>query len=124
RSDPQRPEYLNGLGALLYRAGRYDEALRRLQEAAGVPQHAFWNVDGRGAGGRVYNALFQAMAYARLGHTAETRGSLGQAVQWFEEFQRQSEPAGGDAPAVPLPWWQKLEFQLLRREAEALMDGA
>ncbi len=43
QSDPKSAMYLNTLGAVLYRAGRFDEALARLSEADGsAPNRLRW----------------------------------------------------------------------------------
>ena len=91
---------LNTLGALLYRAGRYREAVGRLEEGL------------RAAKGQAVaqDWLFLAMAHHRLGEEAEARRSLARLAK--------DEPAGGASP------WVKLEVELLRREAEALVGGA
>ncbi len=84
---------LNTLGALLYRAGRYKEAIARLTE-------------GVAAGGKAtdYDWAFLAMAQQRLGATAE-------AHKLFAKMA----PA---TPAAPFSW-RGLELELLRREAAA-----
>src|SRR5262249_55980155 len=60
---PDSADALETLGAALYRAGRYADAVRRLEEAAKL----------RGAGGGEGTHLFLAMAHARLGHAEEAR---------------------------------------------------
>jgi WD40 repeat protein/tetratricopeptide (TPR) repeat protein len=82
------------LGALLYRAGQYDEALRRLTQA----------VAKGGQGGSVWDRLFLAMAHQRLGHAEEAQKWLKQAVA-----------------ATSRSWPDPQEVQLLRREAEELL---
>ena len=54
---------LNTLGAILYRAGRFEEAVRQLERSVEV----------HGAGGTPYDALFLAMAHHQLGHADEAR---------------------------------------------------
>jgi WD40 repeat protein len=94
--------YLNTLGAALYRAGRFAEAVRRLEEA----------IQAQGKGGMVEDWLFLALAHQRLGHTSDAR-------QWLDKAIR----ARGDA-AGPVAWAVRLERQFLRAEAEALCQGA
>jgi tetratricopeptide (TPR) repeat protein len=69
-TESQKRNYLNTLGAALYRAGRYDEAIRRLEEAIqarpggqGIP--ADWSL--------------LAMAHHRLGHREFAR-------RWLERL--------------------------------------
>jgi tetratricopeptide (TPR) repeat protein len=86
------------LGALLYRAGQYKEAVTDLNEA--VKQNA--------RGGTWADSLFLAMAHHRLGQTDEARKWLDRAVQVLEK----------DPPA---DWGQRIQQQILRREAEELL---
>jgi WD40 repeat protein/tetratricopeptide (TPR) repeat protein len=93
-----KANFLDTLGAALYRAGRCDEAIRRLEEAiharsgAGVPQD--WG--------------FLAMAHHRLGHRDEAR-------RWLERLRNQQPSADSTR------FWDELEVRLLRSEAEALV---
>jgi tetratricopeptide (TPR) repeat protein len=116
-SAPKDYHYLNTLGAALYRAGRYEEAVRRLGEAATAYKRDF--------GFRqplVYNWFFLAMAHHRLGQAEEARKRLDQAVKWVEQA---GEEKGKDAAiTLPMPWNRRLTLQLLRREAETLIHGA
>ena len=92
----QNHSILNTLGAALYRAGRFEDAIHRLEDGirlrigASVPQD--W--------------AFLAMAHHRLGHRDEAR-------RWLDRFRdRQPEP-----DAI----WDELEIRLLRSEAEAVI---
>jgi tetratricopeptide (TPR) repeat protein len=93
-----KAQVLNTLGAALYRAGRFDEAIRRLREGiqlrdgTSVPQD--W--------------AFLAMAYFRLGDRDEAR-------RWLDRFR------GYPPDADPAKFWDELEIRLLRSEAEALI---
>jgi Flp pilus assembly protein TadD len=90
------PNLLNTLGALLYRAGRFGEAVRRLDES----------IARRDKVGTVQDFLFLAMAHQRLGNGEEAR-------KWLDKSLRAlQQDAGGS-------WEQRLELALLRREAEA-----
>ena len=94
----QKAAYLNTLGAALYRAGRFADAVRRLDEGirskSGVSRETDW--------------AFLAMAHHRLGHHEEARRWLGQ----FRDFR----PKG-----TPEAFWQDLAIRLLRNEAEAVI---
>jgi tetratricopeptide (TPR) repeat protein len=65
-----RPAVKNTLGAALYRAGRYDEAVEKLTAAAkAIPPN-----------GTPWDWVFLAMAHHRLGHRHEARVCLGRAA--------------------------------------------
>jgi tetratricopeptide (TPR) repeat protein len=90
--------FRNTLGAALYRAGLYDEAIRRLEEG----------IQARGGMSLPQDWAFLAMAHHRLGHLDEAR-------RWLEKFQ--------DRPPVAdsADFWNELEVRLLRSEAEAVI---
>jgi WD40 repeat protein/tetratricopeptide (TPR) repeat protein len=89
------------VGIALYRAGRFEEAVRRLDIGIAAT--------GPYAVGSDY--LFLAMAHQRLGHRREARQQLDQAAQWIADEDQ----------GPPLSWDQRLLDHLLRREAEALI---
>jgi len=111
------------LGTAHYRAGQYDDAVRRLEEAVAVqPQ---WPISQLS-----YPVL--AMAHHRLGHEAKARQAIGEAARilhrWTQErYIGHGEDwvthRGGDA-VWPAPWWDYLECQIFYREAKLLIDGA
>jgi tetratricopeptide (TPR) repeat protein len=94
----QKATILNTLGAALYRARRFAEAVRHLEEAIqkreGVSIEADW--------------VFLAMAHHRLGHHDEAR-------HWLDRFRDRRPRLAPDA------FWEELEIQLLRAEAEAVV---
>jgi WD40 repeat protein/tetratricopeptide (TPR) repeat protein len=83
-------------GALLYRAGRFEEALRELERAVK-------------RGGTPWDPLFLAMCHHRLGHRKE-------ANQWLARFRL-------DGHGYDTRWDGQLELWLLHREAEALLKS-
>jgi WD40 repeat protein len=103
--------YHNTLGAALYRAGDFKGSIERLKKAI--------EVDSKG--GSYYTWIFLAMAHHRLGQVDEAQKWLDQAVQWFEfDTVRQEKSENPGAPWRT--WEQRLEIQLLRQEAEALLQ--
>jgi tetratricopeptide (TPR) repeat protein len=113
-AQPKNVAYLNWVGAALYRAGRFEEALRRLNEA-----DALYKPADEQQSALAFNRLFLAMAHHRLGHVEEAKKWHAKAVRGIEqELQKTTkEPAA----ARPLPWNRRLTLQLLRREAEELL---
>jgi tetratricopeptide (TPR) repeat protein len=99
----QEANLLNTLGAAHYRAGDAASAAARLDEAIRV----------RDRSGMWADWLFLAMAHHRLGHIQEARDFFDRAMRWWTEEHR----GGADC----LNWSEHLEFQLIRREAEALL---
>jgi WD40 repeat protein/tetratricopeptide (TPR) repeat protein len=101
-SDPKQYNYLNTVAAVLCRAGKYEAAVERFGEA----------LKAHGKGGTAWDWLLLAVAHHHLGHTAEARQWLEKAVAWIDA---ESKP--------PLAWNDRLELQLLRREAEGLIHA-
>jgi Flp pilus assembly protein TadD len=97
-SQAQKPMYLNTLGAALYRAGRFHEAISCLEEgirlSAGVSSVQDWT--------------FLALAHHRLSHDVE-------AHSWLERI-RTYRPKERTQDA-----WIELEIHLLRGEAESVI---
>jgi tetratricopeptide (TPR) repeat protein len=93
-----KPNVLNTLGAALYRAGRYDQAIGRLEEA----------IQARG-GEHPGDWPFLAMAHHRLGHRDKAR-------RWLDRL-RQYQPSIMD----PARFWDDLLVRQLRSEAEAVI---
>jgi serine/threonine protein kinase/Flp pilus assembly protein TadD len=96
-------------GAALYRAGKYDEAVRCFETAAKTYRPRAWNW------------CFLAMAHHRLGHAGQARRCLAQATQWIDQANHEelddltgNRTAWGD-------WHEQVYFPLLLREAEKLL---
>jgi eukaryotic-like serine/threonine-protein kinase len=88
---------LNTLGAALVRAGRFEEAIRRIDEGIRLRRDEDVPLDW----------VFLAMSHFRLGHIDEARRYLAKlALSESEDF------------------WSELEVRLLHREAEALIVPA
>ena len=84
---------LNTLGAALYRAGRFEESIRRLEES----------IAGRNGESQPQDWVFLALAHHRLGHGAEAR-------RWLDRF-RAYRPI-----EKPYAFWSEQEIRLLRRK--------
>jgi tetratricopeptide (TPR) repeat protein len=107
-AQPDSHQFINTLGAILYRAGRSGESIERLteldrrREAAGPDQSS-----------PAYTWYFLAMAHQKAGNAKQAREYLNKANQSMdEEFT--------DAKAPP-PWERRATLELLRKEAEALL---
>jgi hypothetical protein len=110
-TSPRNWPYLHALGAARYRAGRLEAAIEALDNAGKA--HA--------NGGNALDWLFLAMANHRLGHGEEARRWLAKAVQWLE----QATQGRVKDPYVPTPlaWDYRLQLEVLRLEAETLLQG-
>jgi serine/threonine protein kinase len=106
QNNPNSDQYGNTLGAVLYRAGRFREAIERLE---GIGKASKAKPPGISL---AYPRFFLAMAHHRLGHVKESHQWLDRAVQ-----RTQQEMAKPDA----VPWNRSLTLRLLRREAEAMV---
>src|SRR5262249_8842129 len=96
------------VGAVLFRVGRLEEALKRFDRAHKVFEPRAWDW------------LFLAMIHSGLGQTSEARRSLEQAEQWIAEADKA--PSGtekGGARWANLT--EKMTVLLLRREALAVV---
>jgi serine/threonine protein kinase/predicted Zn-dependent protease len=115
---PGSAYYLYLLGIAQYRAGKYEEAVRRLRESL--------------TAGMVLPDPVLAMAHHRLGQTAQARQALeaaGRALdQWTRERYEKEEAFWinhrGATAFWPVAWWDWVEFQTYYREAKLQIDGA
>jgi tetratricopeptide (TPR) repeat protein len=98
-ADPRSAADLRRLAVLLYRAGRFDAALKRVQAELAL----------RGPDRDPCDRLLLAMLQHRLGHGAEARKAL--------------DEAGREKPKE-VTWQRRAEYEVLRREAEGLLKGA
>lgn len=99
--NPGSYNLLNTLGCALYRAGRYDAAIQRLNEAIRV----------QGKDGAPIDWIFLAMAHHKLGKKAEAGKWLAKAAAGITEAEKDAK----------LPWSTLLESQLLLQEATRLI---
>jgi tetratricopeptide (TPR) repeat protein len=94
----QRHLFLNTLGAVLYRAGRYRDAVSRLKEGIAAQPDSRSPED----------YVFLAMACEKLGRHAD-------AVGWLAKVPTRS------AASTAQEFWNVTELELLRNEAVALV---
>src|SRR6056297_2561222 len=98
--EPTDRQYLNGLGAILMRAGQYDEAQKQLEKAIEAGTN-----DNTSLG---YIHYFLAMTRHALGDTQEAQARLSKANEIAESEL-------SDSPS----WNRRLTLELLRKEAES-----
>jgi WD40 repeat protein/tetratricopeptide (TPR) repeat protein len=100
---------LNTLGCILYRAGKYEEAVHRLEESIRL----------HGGGGVPADWLFLAMAHHRLGHGDQAKQCLARGTALIKAAQEEKPRFA--AHLYRLSWAQRQEMLLFRREAEAVL---
>jgi tetratricopeptide (TPR) repeat protein len=107
---PKKAWYLHTLALAHYRAEQLDQAVRRAEQS--LNDDPSWPA-------HVVDWLVLAMAHQRLGHPADAHLWLDRARQWMDR-ERNKYPKG--APVIwPVPSWSdRLEIELLNREAEQL----
>ncbi len=103
KSEPENQQYNNGLGAILMRAGEYAVAKQQLEEVLGMQVDADTST--------TYTRYFLAMTEHELGNSAAAEQQLRQANATAE-----TELAGDPA------WNRRLTIELLRKEANGLID--
>jgi tetratricopeptide (TPR) repeat protein len=123
-TNPRVGWFVHVLGAALYRASEYEEAIGLLEESLTVDPH--WNA-------RAINYPFLAMAYHRLGRHDEARQALSKADQAIDEWTSARYEAGGQSYWVvsqgstdfsPVFWWDWMACQLSCSEARRVMGLA
>lgn len=101
---PDNQQYLNGLGAILMRAGKYEAAKEQLVKALEAGENDNTSPS--------YIHYFLAMTEHHLGHADDAQEELTQAN------------ASADKELADSPTWnRKLTLELLRKEAEALINS-
>jgi tetratricopeptide (TPR) repeat protein len=115
-------------GAALYRAGKCEEAVRVLDELRAVAQGAQTQGPSSERSSpqafdeTAYELFYLAMAHLRLGHADEARQWLDKGVRWMEQARLPKTEDGTDNPRYS--WNRRVTSEVLRREAEALLQGA
>jgi Flp pilus assembly protein TadD len=96
--DDEQPMYMNTLGAALYRAARFDDAIGQLTEG----------IKRRHGASEPQDWVFLALAHHHLGHRD-------QALHWLEKLRKHHSMHG------PNSFWPDLEIRLFTSEAEAVI---
>jgi tetratricopeptide (TPR) repeat protein len=103
---PRNYSYVNTLGAALFRADRFEESIERLNSAIRLSKN----------GGSWADWVFLAMAHQRLGNAEEAR-------KWLAQVPRLSDDENSSDPPIQVSGIHRIELRILRREAEALING-
>jgi len=109
-SDPEFAQFVQALGAILLRAGRYEEAIRKLDAVDQIQKRG-----GTHATLPAYTWFFMAMAHHRLHHRAEAKKWLAAACKEMDRCLQTN------AYEVNFHWPRRATLMILRREAEALI---
>ncbi len=116
RNAPQAFSQLRLLGAILYRAGRFEEALERLTEANNMIEEP--DTESTLTPSYICIWYFLAMAHHKLGHDAEAEKWLDKATEWTDKVLGEH-----DEGKSPLSWNRRLTLKLLREEAEEMIGN-
>jgi tetratricopeptide (TPR) repeat protein len=108
-SDPESIANRAALGAILYRAARFEEAVERLTEADKLTEEP----DTAATSSPAYNWYFLAMAHHKLGHDAEAKKWLNKANDWTDKALAEHEEG-----TATVAWNRRLTLKLFREEAE------
>jgi len=106
-SDEESDRHLETLGAALYRAGRFEEAIQRLTE---LTSRRDKGKEMPTRSSPAYAWFFLAMAHHQEGHIEESR-------KWLSRALERAQQEITDKPL----WNRRLTLEMLRREAEALL---
>ena len=113
-NDANSEDYLKTLGGILYRAGRFEEAVQRLTEANNLIEDS----DAESQVSPAYTWYFLAMAHHKLGNGEEAEKWLQKANESTDKVLVEHEEG-----TTPLSWNRRLTLKLLREEAEALLGS-
>jgi Flp pilus assembly protein TadD len=104
---PDNWSYYESLGAVLFRSGQYDEALRTLRQIGKLRKDAKPTV---------WTRMFIAMSLYKQGRATEARRE-------FQEGQSDIQKALAPSPDAPsgLDWRTRLQYRLLASEAGSLL---
>jgi WD40 repeat protein/tetratricopeptide (TPR) repeat protein len=99
-ANPESADDLRRLAALLYRSGQFEAALTRLRELTKL----------RGQELKTLDLLFLSMTLQRVGRGDEAK-------KWLGEAEQKAKATSST------PWHERAAYQVLHREAEALVKG-
>jgi tetratricopeptide (TPR) repeat protein len=106
KDQPNSVASRSNLGCMLYRAGRFDDAIPRLDDALKAQKSGEFTT--------FYDLTFLAMAHQRLGRSEVARNHLADAMKVLD---------AATAPGrEPLPWFARVAAERLRQEAAALVN--
>jgi WD40 repeat protein/serine/threonine protein kinase len=108
RDESRRQVYLNAYGLILYRLGRYKEAVEKIQAS----------MTGENSKGNIWDWLILALAYQKQNQSDEARHWFAQAETWMAQPRDKWLKVGN---TMPLEWSDRVEVELLHREAAALL---
>ena len=115
--NPESAPRVYTLGAILYRAGEYDEALKWFTEADKLMQES----GEKQSVSLAYPWFFLAMTHHRLGNQAEAASWLKKATQWTD---RVNESANSILNEFYGNWDRRVVSEILRKEAQALLNSS
>ena len=113
---PGAERQLHALGLAHYRAGQFEEAARRYRESMKVASPAMPPAE-------PLNWLGLALAYHRLKQPDEARRCLDKATAWMKQANADRPEEEVESPPLTMTFSDWLEYQILRREAEAALMG-
>jgi tetratricopeptide (TPR) repeat protein len=103
--DPQSDAKLFTLATVLYRTGRYSDALQRLKDSAKARQSP----------DDAWDFILGALIQDRLGRKEEAKALYGQGQRWLEENK--------DKKLKTWLWTERVEIQQFANEARTLIEG-
>jgi tetratricopeptide (TPR) repeat protein len=114
------PSYLHSLALAQFRAGRFDKAVDHLQESQKVG--ANWGGKVGDDWGGPLNPLLLALCFEALKQPEAALAERQKADKWLDKInhERPKEQAESPPPTLTLADW--LEYHVLRREAEKLLN--
>jgi tetratricopeptide (TPR) repeat protein len=111
-AQPPTDQFFNTLGAILFRAGRQEEAIERLEELERRREAAD---EGTARSSPAYTWYFLTMAHYAAGNAEQAQEYLNKANQWTDEVLADE--------ASPPAWNRRATLEILRKEAETLLES-
>src|SRR5262249_5367500 len=117
RTSPGNASYLNTYGALLYRSGKAQEAISKLEDATKLAQG--YPSQDQIAYIKAFDLLFMAMAQYTPEQPKQAQETLRSAVQTMKGLKPDEQSESPEQSLLRV--WHRLEFKVLRQEAEQLI---